>query len=87
MTDNERMQNPSNNVLSSTVKSLLFVGHEFLWFSWVGQSTKLRSDEILSGQILLAMSLFCTLQSFRRFSANFCVMNAQGQGLNLLSDV
>jgi hypothetical protein len=37
------------------------VGHEFSWFSWIGQSTNLRSVEILSQQILLTMSLFYIL--------------------------
>jgi hypothetical protein len=38
---------------------------------------RLRSDEILSQQILLAMSLFYILQNMhQRFSADCCVMNA-----------
>jgi hypothetical protein len=33
---------PSSHLKEITVKSLLFVGYQFSWFSWVGRSTKLR---------------------------------------------
>jgi hypothetical protein len=61
-----------------TVKSLLFVGHEFSWFSWVGQSTNLRSDEIISQQILLYPVSVLYIVNMRllfsgRFSWNGCI--------------
>ena len=39
-------QKPIEFTLISTVKSLLFVGYQFLWFSWVDGTTKFGFQQI-----------------------------------------